>query len=80
MFTPISEEKTIRPVSIGGVLGGAKFIVRGIMFKTPNTTLELFKNWGETSHRDEMFVAHKVQGHELKGVSVCQRLQLFRCC
>jgi hypothetical protein len=75
MHLPV-EEKSIRPVSIGGVLGGAKYIVRGIMFKTHNTSLELFKNWGETSHRDELYIAHKVQGHELKGVSATCRAVL----
>lgn len=32
MCLPI-EEKTIKPISVGGVAGGEKYIVRGIFFK-----------------------------------------------
>lgn len=62
------EDKTIRPLGMGGVLGGEKFLVRGVLFKTPKADSELFKQFGESKNRDEMFIAHKVQGHELKGL------------
>ncbi len=62
------EAKTIRPLGLGGVLGGEKYVVRGVMFKTPNTTAELFTHFGDTAYRDAVYIAHKVQGHEMKGV------------
>jgi hypothetical protein len=56
------EAKTVRPISMGGVLGGHKYLVRGVLFKIPNG--ELFKDYPDPLH-----VANKIQGHELKGLS-----------
>jgi tetratricopeptide (TPR) repeat protein len=55
------EQKTIRPLTLGGVLGGAKYVVRGILFKIPDGSMF-------SSYPDPMFIANKVQGHELKGL------------
>lgn len=55
------EQKTVRPVKIGGVLGGAKYIVRGVLFKIPDGAMF-------SSYDDPMRIANKVQGHELKGL------------
>lgn len=51
--------KTVRPLKLGGVLGGHKFVVRGVLFKIPNG--EMFK-----AYPDPLHIANKVQGHELK--------------
>jgi hypothetical protein len=56
------EAKTVRPISMGGVLGGHKYLVRGVLFKIPNG--ELFKGYPDPLH-----IANKIQGHELKGLS-----------
>ena len=55
------EEKTIRPISLGGVLGGHKYVVRGVLFKIPDG--EMFRNYPDPLH-----IANKIQGHELKGL------------
>jgi tetratricopeptide (TPR) repeat protein len=60
MHLPL-ERKTIRPLKMGGVLGGAKFVVRGVLFKIPQA--DMFNNYP-----DPIYVANKVQGHELKGL------------
>jgi hypothetical protein len=51
------ESKTVRPINVGGVLGGAKFLVRGVLFKvaTSNDTF--------ASYPDPIYIANKVQGH-----------------
>lgn len=56
------EEKTVKPVQMGGTLGGKKFLVGGILFK-----------FGETSlfpqYADPWYIAQKIQGHEMKGLA-----------
>ena len=52
------EEKTIRPLNLGGVLGGLKFVVQGILFKVVDGSM--FKDYP-----DPLQIANKVQGHEL---------------
>jgi hypothetical protein len=53
-------EKTVRPLVMGGVLGGNKYAVRGVLFKIP--TGEAFREYP-----DPIQIANKVQGHEMKG-------------
>jgi tetratricopeptide (TPR) repeat protein len=60
MHLPI-EYKTIRPLKLGGVLGGQKYVVRGILFKIPDGSMF-------SKYPDPMHIANKVQGHELKGL------------
>jgi biotin carboxyl carrier protein len=60
MHLPIGQ-KTIRPLKLGGVLGGQKYVVRGILFKIPDGTMF-------AKYPDPMHIANKVQGHELKGL------------
>ena len=60
MHLPL-ERKTIRPLKMGGVLGGAKFVVRGVLFKIPQA--DAF-----ASYPDPIYIANKIQGHELKGL------------
>lgn len=52
-------KKTIRPVSIGGVAGGDKYIVGNILFKFAVDSFGLYNG-------DEN--AAKAAGHELKGL------------
>lgn len=60
MHMPV-EQKTVRPLKMGGVLGGHKFMVRGVLFKFADG--ETFSNYPDPLH-----IANKVQGHELKGL------------
>ncbi len=52
----------MRPVNMGGVLGGSKFLVRGVLFKM-GTSNDMF-----SAYPDPIHIASKVQGHELKGL------------
>jgi hypothetical protein len=61
LHLPVSE-KTIKPSHLGGMLGGSKYIVRNVLFKTPSAT-------GFSSYPDPWLISHKIQGHELKGCS-----------
>lgn len=57
------QDKTVRPVSVGGVLGGSKYFVRGVLFKMASDAPgSLF-----SAYPDPMHVANKVQGLDLKG-------------
>lgn len=56
------EEKTVKPVQMGGTLGGKKFLVRGILFKFGETALF-------PQYADPWYVAQKIQGHEMKGLA-----------
>lgn len=55
------EQKTLQPVHLGGVLGGSKYLVRGVLFKIPDGSL--FKDYP-----DPIAVAQKISGHEMKGL------------
>lgn len=54
------DQKIIKPVDVGGIAGGSKYIVQRILFK--------FAIDHKGIHRDE-FVASKIAGHELKSLS-----------
>ncbi len=54
------EMKTISPQQIGGIAGGEKYIVRGILFKFAIDEKGLF---------DDPAAAAKVAGHDLKGLN-----------
>jgi len=56
--TPI-ESKTIPPTKIGGFAGGDKYIVNNILFKFAVDSQNLF---------DSEEAAHKIAGHDLKGL------------
>jgi hypothetical protein len=58
MHLPV-EKKTVRPLKMGGVLGGAKYIVSGVLFKIP--VADMF-----SEYPDPMHIAHKIQG-------ICER-------
>jgi len=59
-------KKTIKPrKDLGGVLGGEKFIVLGILFKFATDEKNLFK-----SLSDPLEAANKIAGLELKGLKV----------
>lgn len=60
MHLPV-EAKTVRPLKLGGVLGGHKYVVHGVLFKIPNG--EMF-----SAYPDPFHIANKIQGHELKGL------------
>lgn len=63
LHLPVSR-KTIRPVNVGGHLGGTKYLVSGILFKIGSSNAEsLFANYP-----DPLRIANKVQGAELKGL------------
>ena len=63
--------KTVRPLVIGGVLGGSKYIVRGVLFKVPTGE-------GFESYPDPIAIANKIQGHELKGANAYFRAYFNR--
>ena len=55
------EAKTLRPLKLGGTLGGSKYVIRDVLFKLGNG--DLFKDYP-----DPLYIANKIQGHELKGL------------
>ncbi len=55
------ERKTIKPLNLGGVIGGTKFITHGILFKLANDHSRIFGG--------NNFIAAKVAGHELKALT-----------
>ncbi len=55
------EAKTLRPLKLGGTLGGSKYVVRDVLFKLGNG--DLF-----SEYPDPLYIANKIQGHELKGL------------
>ncbi len=55
-----NEEKTIKPIDVGGRAGGVKYIVSGVLFKFAIDDQNLF--------RGSDAAAHKVAGHELRGL------------
>lgn len=58
------EAKTVRPIEVGGVLGGNKYLVRGVLFKMADAhDQNMF-----AAYPDPIAIANKVQGHELKGL------------
>jgi hypothetical protein len=62
-------KRTIKPrKDLGGVLGGEKFIVLGILFKFATDEKKLFK-----SLSDPLEAANKIAGLELKGLKVKQK-------
>eukprot|EP01091_Cochliopodium_minus_P014411 TRINITY_DN4888_c0_g1_i1.p1 TRINITY_DN4888_c0_g1~~TRINITY_DN4888_c0_g1_i1.p1 ORF type:complete len:1176 (-),score=401.59 TRINITY_DN4888_c0_g1_i1:28-3555(-) len=58
--------RTIKPIVIGGYLGGDKYKVNDILFKFANDAHGIFEQLKKTGH-DPMWAANKVAGHELKG-------------
>lgn len=52
------ERKTIRPMDLGGVIGGDKYVIGGILFKV-----------ARSGFFDDEEPAHKVAGHELKALT-----------
>lgn len=58
------ERKTIAPLSsLGGVIGGQKFLVQGILFKFSSDDAGIF------GPDDADSISAKISGHELKGVA-----------
>ena len=53
-------KKTIKPVNVGGIAGGAKFVHAGIFFKFPTDEAKLYGNLEN---------AMRGAGHELKGLT-----------
>eukprot|EP01091_Cochliopodium_minus_P008352 TRINITY_DN1876_c1_g1_i2.p1 TRINITY_DN1876_c1_g1~~TRINITY_DN1876_c1_g1_i2.p1 ORF type:complete len:1315 (-),score=354.21 TRINITY_DN1876_c1_g1_i2:100-3675(-) len=62
------EEKTIKPINKGGILGGEKFVVGNILFKFAIDKNNLFN--GNTN------ASQKVAGHELKCLSQVSSLNM----
>ena len=58
LYLPV-KQKTIRPIKLGGMAGGEKYVVHNIIFKFAVDHLNLYRS-------DE--AAAKVAGHELKGL------------
>ncbi len=66
-------EKSIKPVRLGGVAGGDKYLVGGILFKF-SQDVELAPHvfmYGGNARDDDS--AHKASGHELKAIEVLMR-------
>lgn len=74
-----NEQKTIQPVDIGGVAGGSKFVVDGILFKFARDVQILSDPvlfmYGGSKRRDDL--AMKAAGNELKGL--CAALASTTC-
>lgn len=60
------EQKTVQPTRIGGVIGGQKYLVHGILFKFSTDCMNIF---GGTDDADA--ISAKISGHELKGLLAC---------
>jgi hypothetical protein len=64
------EEKTIRPLKVGGFAGGVKYCVAGILFKfavdTPSSKED--RKWTYGGDRPDDHAASKIAGHELKSL------------
>lgn len=56
------QEKTIAPLSLGGVIGGQKFLSHGILFKFSSDDCGVFG-------LDSDAISAKISGHELKGLA-----------
>ncbi|EGC36444.1 hypothetical protein DICPUDRAFT_31848 [Dictyostelium purpureum] len=63
------EQKTIKPLALGGVAGGLKYMCQNIIFKFVIDTELVPGIWmyGETKRSDEK--AQKSAGHEIKGLN-----------
>eukprot|EP01087_Luapelamoeba_hula_P019490 TRINITY_DN6459_c0_g1_i2.p1 TRINITY_DN6459_c0_g1~~TRINITY_DN6459_c0_g1_i2.p1 ORF type:complete len:388 (-),score=29.84 TRINITY_DN6459_c0_g1_i2:685-1848(-) len=59
-FSMPNHTKTIKPISIGGIAGGEKFVVGGIMFKFPSNVNNMYQGLAN---------AMKAAGHELRGLN-----------
>lgn len=74
------EQKTVKPLNLGGVAGGDKYLVHNILFKfalgksnlSPATLSEFLADSSGLYGSD--YAAAKVAGHELKGL-----IQYFNC-
>eukprot|EP01125_Pyxidicula_operculata_P001241 TRINITY_DN1115_c1_g3_i3.p1 TRINITY_DN1115_c1_g3~~TRINITY_DN1115_c1_g3_i3.p1 ORF type:complete len:317 (-),score=65.04 TRINITY_DN1115_c1_g3_i3:91-1041(-) len=66
-FLEDNSKKTIKPIDVGGIAGGQKYICQGILFKFA-TDVKHKDNWiyGGTSQNDEK--AMKAANNELKGL------------
>lgn len=61
-------EKTIKPASVGGIAGGRKYIVQGILFKIALDTQVYGQTWMYGGKKPSNTKAMKAFSHELKGV------------
>jgi Clustered mitochondria/Translation initiation factor eIF3 subunit 135 len=66
-------EKSIKPVNIGGVAGGEKYIVAGILFKFSSDVELAPGNWMYGGKQRDDEAAHKAAGHERKGIEVLMK-------
>ena len=62
-------KKTIKPVNVGGVIGGEKYVVNNVLFKFAVDSSGIFG-------KDDSLSA-KVAGHELKGLNALQHLSIL---
>lgn len=60
------EEKTVRPVNVGGVLGGSKYVVRDVLFKVASLPDSHFGHLYSRHHLSH--IVSKILGHDLKGL------------
>jgi hypothetical protein len=71
------EEKTVKPIDIGGRAGGVKYVVHGVLFKVRGfaqqtdsfSRLHQFAIDENNMFRGSDAAAHKVAGHELRGLT-----------
>lgn len=66
-------EKSLKPSKLGGIAGGEKYVVGGILFKF-SQDVELMPGnfmYGGPQRNEE--AAHKASGHELKGIQMIMK-------
>lgn len=81
-----NELKTVKPAALGGVAGGEKFVVHGILFKfaldqrIPASSSSALPQWmyGGSAPNDEN--AMRAAGHELKGVIAMSKCHVDDLC
>eukprot|EP01100_Stratorugosa_tubuloviscum_P002729 TRINITY_DN1648_c0_g1_i1.p1 TRINITY_DN1648_c0_g1~~TRINITY_DN1648_c0_g1_i1.p1 ORF type:complete len:984 (-),score=453.01 TRINITY_DN1648_c0_g1_i1:328-3279(-) len=67
LYTP-AENKTIKPLAIGGIAGGEKYLVQNILFKFAVDVSNVFDGNNEA--------AAKMAGHDLRGLIACFSVQI----
>jgi hypothetical protein len=64
-----AERKLVKPMDLGGVIGGEKYVISGILFKVANPGL----------FGDDEEPSQKIAGHELKALTACFNVnQIFK--
>ena len=66
-------EKSIKPANLGGIAGGEKFVVGGILFKFSSDVAISSTQFLYGGAKRDDDAAHKAAGHERKGIEILGR-------